>query len=265
MKNWDERQHPRDEQGRFTDDWASRVSAAAAHSISGSSADWTESSPRQAYAEFIEQIRDILRHKNAIPEAMINDQMADLIGRVVPTPLAVYKQGPHRIYVATTKKVPVYLVQRYLAELQAVAPSREPIHLRIQPAQYMVLPGAEAETLRGTGVIALSEEVFDESTWAQHRVEHSRHFMPVAHSASKLQYYLAHEWGHVTDYDDLPGGDARAQQLLANRVDHAMSIYGSKHRHESRAEAFAEWYLSGGHSQNEAAVAYADLHGWEMS
>lgn len=79
---------------------------------------------------------------------------------------------------------------------------------------------------------------------------------PAAAGHSSAEYIIAHEFGHTMDVagagTPLPSGFTPT------------SIYGATNRAESFAEAWAEWFLSGGKTANTAAQALARQQGWSF-
>lgn len=264
MTHWHEADHPRDERGRFTEDWAGRLSAVIARGVPGPIGRWQEGSPREAYQEMRDRMVALFRgaDPNASDDEIDRALHAVLVGGQVPVPMRVYRSGEHRIVVATDKKVPVERIQQIIADLQVANPSREPVNLWVVPRTHMMIPNAAAESIRGTGFIRLADDAWNERHFRK-MVEHDPgYFMPQAVEHDSLEYYLAHEWGHVVDYSDVPGGDAKTQEDLKRRVNPHLSEYGWNSTAEAFAESFAEWYLSRGQTENDAAIAYADMYQW---
>jgi len=86
-------------------------------------------------------------------------------------------------------------------------------------------------------------------------------FMPVARDSSTTQvrYHITHEYGHVLMFQHGHGGAAHSARE-ANKD--TLSPYGKTDYKEAYAEAFAEWSLSGGRTDNPAAIDYARKFGW---
>jgi len=86
-------------------------------------------------------------------------------------------------------------------------------------------------------------------------------FMPAAAdpTVSELRYHLAHEYGHALSYQLEHTGAAHG--MRDTHKEH-LSPYGKQSHMEAYAEAFAEYYLSAGTTDNPAALAYAKKFGW---
>jgi hypothetical protein len=148
-------------------------------------------------------------------------------------------------------------------ELQRVADMVDDLHTRY-PAKGRIMVGivpndavmshdhAEAETVRGEGFIRIKAKSFDNE--AAERFG----FMPAADDHDRLDYVLAHEWGHAIDTHS--GLDLMVLQF--GESSHALSDYGQSSPREALAEAFAEWYLTKGHTTNAAAQEYAAKFNW---
>lgn len=273
-RRWRESDHPRDVQGQFTDKWAGRVSAAMMRvPVAGPVGQWREGSPRQAHQEMRQRLIDLVSDDPDVDPSNVEATLDKLlaVGQTVPTPHQVYESGPHRIVVATSAKVPIDKIQDVLADLQNTNPSRTPINLWVVPRHHMVIPHAAAETIRGTGFIRLADDAWDEREFRERVDNDPDYFMEQAQHNGPVEYFLTHEWGHVIDYDDAPGGDYKTQAHLKHQVSGDLSEYGfgldptNVHDvNEAYAEAFAEWFLSEGMTKNGAAQAYADMYQWRV-
>lgn len=84
------------------------------------------------------------------------------------------------------------------------------------------------------------------------------------------QYILAHEWGHARqmNINSINTGASSAMTIpLWNRVvdgKYGLSEYGQNNSHEGFAEAFADWFLSKGKSDNQATQTYAYDSQWRF-
>jgi len=85
-------------------------------------------------------------------------------------------------------------------------------------------------------------------------------FMPSAAGTTNLRYTLAHEYGHAIMYQNLSHG-ANSRQRYATARD-KLSPYAKSDHKEGYAEAFAEFYLSGGNTPNPTVQEYAKEFGW---
>jgi hypothetical protein len=139
----------------------------------------------------------------------------------------------------------------------------------------------DALTAPGTARIRLSEDLFTEPDYrpglqqayaqelaleaarlqpgmtARHRPR--QRYLPGMLAAPLPAYVLSHEWGHVIN-------TAPRQALIQMRRNHGwLGLTDRAHREdpaEAYADAFAEWHLSGGRSDNPAVRAYAARFRW---
>lgn len=84
--------------------------------------------------------------------------------------------------------------------------------------------------------------------------------MPVALTVPNWRYVLTHEYGHAFT----ARRDERKVIKTWREYGGDLSGYGQTSPFEGYAEAFAEWYLSVGRTDNEAALAYARVFGWRI-
>lgn len=91
-------------------------------------------------------------------------------------------------------------------------------------------------------------------------------FMPSAFMHKDgIQYVIAHEWGHVIDTrssDDVVEHDIVKVNGVWKQID-GMSSYGKTDPREGFAEAFADFYITDGKSNNPATKAYVEEEGWQ--
>jgi HK97 family phage portal protein len=123
------------------------------------------------------------------------------------------------------------------------------------PHADMPIRNAVGSTSRKNRTILLSEGIFNGDA-----PERPDRLMSSRRTFRRDQYTLAHEWGHVLD--DLTDGDLKAVAAAAG--DLGMSEYGKEHPRERLAEAFAEWFLTGGTSNNQAVRRFAEALGWTL-
>lgn len=85
-------------------------------------------------------------------------------------------------------------------------------------------------------------------------------FMPAAGrpDVTELRYHLAHEYGH-----SLAGQHQHEHASIHGGQREHLSPYGQSDHREGYAEAFAEWWLSGGTTDNPGVRAYAERYGWK--
>lgn len=81
-------------------------------------------------------------------------------------------------------------------------------------------------------------------------------FMPAAVGTPDVDYTITHEYGHARGYVGGRGVDFWQQHKAG------LSPYGRENADEGYAEAFAEWHVSEGRTDNAAARAYAEEYGW---
>lgn len=100
--------------------------------------------------------------------------------------------------------------------------------------------------------------------------------MPASRTTTAPAFVLTHEWGHVVDVmsDDyyVDNSETVINKFDANlngtfnrlgyRVFNSMSKYGQSSPAETYAEAFAEWAITGGETDNFAAKWYAKEFNW---
>lgn len=86
--------------------------------------------------------------------------------------------------------------------------------------------------------------------------------MPALSTNKQYLYTLTHEWGHHIDIDDR-ARSTRIGVLKRKYKDEFKSGYSRKNRYEFYAEMFAEYYLSGGQSENALVQAMAKEFGWK--
>ena len=103
--------------------------------------------------------------------------------------------------------------------------------------------------------------------------------MPTYNRTPMVLYTLTHEYGHVLSYrhghqwisgrlhNELPkytDEELRTPGWLPGPdLDGRLSVYGTMWDHpEGYAEAFAEWWLTGGQTRNASVLAYQGLAGW---
>jgi hypothetical protein len=78
-------------------------------------------------------------------------------------------------------------------------------------------------------------------------------------------WVVTHEWGHASDKRlDTPEPPELFRSWLNQPYGVGLSEYGRTSPEEAYAESFADWFTSGGKTQNPATLAYAVFHGWEV-
>lgn len=87
--------------------------------------------------------------------------------------------------------------------------------------------------------------------------------MPGAKNTSKNHYILTHEYGHKVDMATGMRSAGGEKGLWADvDVQDGLSEYGNSIPEEGYAEAFAEWHVTQGKTDNFAAKTYAYNEGW---
>lgn len=140
-----------------------------------------------------------------------------------------------------------------LDELDRRNPAEGRFTVTITPADDRTFAkhDGEAETVRGEPFIRIKDTALDDS-------RDRSGFMPAADDHGRLEYVLAHEWGHAIDHrDDM-------ESLVEGLGDNStwLSAYGLTSGREAYAEAFAEWFLTKGHTDNKSAIMFAERYGW---
>lgn len=276
MSDWDEREHPRhprgtDQGGQFrlaapmshlivattTPGWVTKVSQRlAGYHSSGS---WEPISTEQYRADLHAELsRDL-------PPEVVDEIFADY-----DWPAAVYRAGDHVVtiqnpWLARGRGAEILA---HLDELQRRFPIRQKIRFAIVPESSM--RGDRGTAVPGAGAFYISEETFDD--WD--RKHPADYVMPVGRKGrgrvEQWRYAMTHEWGHLIDPAAVEHNtvgpwktplQTRAQDMVEDWEQH-LSAYGRKSWMEATAEAFAEWFLSRGGTQNPAARAYAEWLGW---
>jgi SPP1 gp7 family putative phage head morphogenesis protein len=97
----------------------------------------------------------------------------------------------------------------------------------------------------------------------------SGHKMPVLQTMKQWEYTLTHEWGHHIDVNDLQREKRAMQTLAINKIktaypDAFTSKYSGKNEKEFFAEMFAEWYGTGGKTENQLVQAMAKEFSWNI-
>jgi hypothetical protein len=126
----------------------------------------------------------------------------------------------------------------------------------------LVPQGASGFVIRGEKKINLRPNLATDIGMSQ--VRDDGHFMPAAANVSRVEYYLTHEYGHILDTrtgsrvidDSLELEDMGALDIGE------MSDYGLTNDHEIFAEAYVEWSLTEGATDNAASQYLAKKYFW---
>ena len=114
------------------------------------------------------------------------------------------------------------------------------------------------------------------STDVTHQGSAEGFHMPVSTTVPVTQYMITHEYGHLVEFttQNTPASNEPPPAVVS--AWHAantgapkgaerggLSIYGTTNNaHEGFAEAWTEWTISGGQTDNAAAKGYASIFGW---
>lgn len=150
------------------------------------------------------------------------------------------------------------------------------------PLTVMVVPPREeqyGETI-GKSVITMGSDAFHLDPTAPHvvgQLDAGREWhlfvssgAPEARTTRPADYVVTHEYGHAIEADRYGTPDGKfqtpAEVETAIHTLEQPSSYGNWYKngeHEVYAEAFAEWYLSGGQTKVPMAQRLAELEGWK--
>lgn len=286
MANWDESEHPRhprgsERGGRFANQtgWAMRISDQIGD-LRGEDR-WKPGEWRLLTdLEWFDDTRELLRP--TVAKYFSGVQLEAQLDKMVegaPSPVATYANGPHRIKVLTRDDWPIPEILQEVDRLIDYMPPPKLLNLNLIKPSDLSDPDSDGESLMGDGLIRLSSKVLRE-------VGYVDDFMSQAQQVPYWRYALVHEWGHAVDEQ----GRRASGTTVANSTDDQfrvvqmertgrgrlwsgddgfggrldLSTYGRTNPDEGVAEAFAEWYLSGGKTTNEAARDYADYYEWPV-
>lgn len=192
----------------------------------------------------------------------------------------VYRNGPHQIRLprGMREQVPV---EEYAETLDALIEA-------FPPPSHRTVSFREAEDrdnvtvmLSGDAAVRLASTVVGGQTmsFTSHILDPAHNgdsglaagsYMPMRYHVSGHIWSLVHEYGHTVypgeHHDTQPIWDAALEAVALDPTGMAMSEYGSLGGpHEQFAEAFAEWFLSGGRTDNVYAQVFARRFGWPQS
>ncbi len=89
----------------------------------------------------------------------------------------------------------------------------------------------------------------------------SHYFAPAGQGHDELEYFMAHEYGHVLTMTDMSHIADRGR-LWERWQGDKLSEYATKNEFEAAAEAFAEWFLSEGKTTNKMVLEYQKVFKW---
>lgn len=205
------------------------------------------------------------------------DLMFPAGGRRMRSDTVVYRNGPHQIRVPRSMRSQVP-VEEYAETLDALVEAFPPPSHRtvtFRPAEdrdnvTVMLSGDAAVRLASTVVggqtMSFTSHILDPAHNGDAGLRAGQH-MPMRHQVSGHIWSLVHEYGHTMypgeHHDTGPIWDAGLEAAQLDSTGTAMSEYGTfGGPHEMFAEAFAEWFLSGGRTDNVYAQVFARRFGW---
>lgn len=206
--------------------------------------------------------------------------------------VTIYSNGPHKVIAAEGVKLTPAQRKNLFAILDDLIVATDPheqVVITVVPsgqmgALGMVSSSSGRKTMQLSADLLTPENMrpgfrgkYDTGEWGSGK----KFEMPVRDKASKLRYVMTHEWGHMLDYrlhpeDQVAKDDGREYDVhhdplretddLFREASDGLSLYASRNTFEAYAEAFVEWFLSGGgeHSDNPVVMAYARRYGWRM-
>jgi len=142
------------------------------------------------------------------------------------------------------------LIERY-------PPKHGPLFLNVVTDQEMQSHGKD-QYVMGFAFTQSSSITLRASAITDEPLKDPTHFnIPSASVVSTRQYFLTHEWGHITDENT-----NKIRKLVFKQIGGAPSTYGKTNEIESYAESFAEWALTKGKTNYLSVKQYAEYYGW---
>jgi hypothetical protein len=256
---WREEVHRRDRRGRFADVAAAGNVAVSRRAPLAGAIDVTGGGWR--YRDRRGMARDLIAEWTRLAGRRLDpEERAELLQQLLPPGghRADLSKGEISIFARTPKIRREHLehTARVVDRLQARWPIAGPVYINLDRHESLQDPQSSAETVRGRGHIRLSERVFTQPQDAS-----TEHLMPSRLHADRASYVLVHEWAHARD--DEPPDSSRKWQMYIEHAVPGLSLYALHSPAEAKAEAFAEWVLTGGRTSNEHVRSYARTYRWE--
>lgn len=89
----------------------------------------------------------------------------------------------------------------------------------------------------------------------------------ITFSKDRVAMTMLHEYGHLRFFEGLTKDRlAKTTAVFKNpKVKATLSNYGLRNHLEAEADSYAEWHVTGGHTNNLAAQAYGEVLGWKKT
>ncbi|MCG5459628.1 phage portal protein [Micromonospora sp. PSH03] len=221
---------------------------------------WRNVSVDELRSERIEQEkRTILSQSSALfpyTEDYAEEVARSIVKNELPDGTVVHVNGDVRV-VNRAGKASDEAVKEAMTELEKLAKTQPLPRGVVVSFSETKLTNADAIT-DGNGNIVLSSALDNTDPYGEFG---QAYLMPSAADGSKIRYVMAHEYGHALMHSTDPPRSTVKEYARDNGD--SLSEYGLSDHKEAYAEAFAEWYLSGGTTDNEAAQNYAKGFGWK--
>lgn len=218
----------------------------------------------------VQQIADqhavtVRSYSSAAPEEYVQERARKFAEDVVPAGTYLVN-GPHMIAITTNTRINLNELTSEVDRMLTRWPHHPSVQIGVKPGDQMVGENGAivfGEALRGQPYIWLNDRLFTDYSFPGAVSGEGTKLtkMPAAHDATGLRYTLAHEWGHTLD--DMEPEVRQENWRQASRM-FGMSGYGLTSSVEGYAEAFVEFDLTDGQTENEVAQMYARNYGWRI-